>query len=75
VSDIKDATGGIHREHALDASSTGSENNHNHDVEKRTHGRVNVNDPHLHDDDAVTLKTWAVVVVSLANIRGSQCKV
>jgi MFS family permease len=58
----------MHREIVNETSSGDS----HRDVEKRTHGQVDVHDPHLHDDDAVTFKTWAVVVVSFLLPRSSE---
>lgn len=62
MQDIKDSNG-FHRENVNETASSGSEYR---DVEKRTHGHVDVHDPHLRDDDAVTFKTWAVVVVRVS---------
>jgi hypothetical protein len=65
MQDIK-KSGGEHREHAIDTSSNNSYINNN-DLEKRvTSSSSRGLGPR--EDDAVTAKTWAVVVVSYSRL-------
>ncbi|KAK4936557.1 hypothetical protein LTR10_022606 [Elasticomyces elasticus] len=59
-----------HREFVDSVQSTGSDmsNRPTHDPEKTAEKEaVDHADPHVHDDDNVTLKTWAIVVVLAAS--------